>query len=232
MDRIIAGVHRFRSLEYAKNQDLYQELAQRQQKPLAVFVTCSDSRVLPHRITQTQPGDLFEIRNAGNIVPTHGAATGGEEATIEYSLDVLGIKNIIVCGHSQCGAMKAMLEQTPLENLPSAKEWFAHAESTRRIVKQKYPGLSLAELWPIASQENVLVQMNQLSTHPCVAARLAYGDVHIYGWYYDIGSGQVLQYDQNQGCFKELGVDACAATPMPTLTNGSIGSNGAKVSVA
>jgi carbonic anhydrase len=221
MDRIIAGVQRFRRHEYAKNRALYQELAGRQQNPLALFITCSDSRVLPHRITQTQPGDLFEIRNAGNIVPPHGVAAGGEQATIEYSVDVLGIKNIIVCGHSTCGAMKAMLQQTPLEELPSARAWFAHAEATRRIVKQKYPGLSLEELWPIASQENVLVQMNQLSTHPCVAARLSYGDVRIFGWYYDIGEGLVLQYDQLQGRFIELTAEARAAAPLPTLTNGS-----------
>lgn len=218
MDRIIAGVHRFRRTEYAKNRELYEELAARQQNPLALFITCSDSRVLPHRITQTQPGDLFEIRNAGNIVPPHGAPVGGECATIEYSLDVLGIKHIIVCGHSQCGAMKAMLQETPLEQLPAAKAWFSHAEATKRIVKQKYNGLEFNELWTLATQENVLVQMNHISTHPCVAARLASGDVHIYGWYYDIGSGLVLQYDQSQGRFVELGADARAATPSPVLT--------------
>src|SRR4051812_31816563 len=142
MDRIIAGVHRFRTSEYPRNRELYQQLAQRQQRPLALFITCSDSRVLPHRITQTQPGDLFEIRNAGNIVPPHGAAAGGEGATIEYSLDVLGIEHIILCGHSQCGAIRALLEN-PLEDLPAAKGWFAHAEATRRIVKQKYRNLTL-----------------------------------------------------------------------------------------
>lgn len=220
MDRIIAGVHRFRRHEYAKNRALYQELAARQQNPLALFITCADSRVLPHRITQTQPGDLFEIRNAGNIVPPHGAAAGGEGATIEYSLDVLGIKNIIICGHSQCGAMKAMLQQTPLEQLPAAKAWFGHAEATRRIVQQKYRNLSFDELWVAAIQENVLVQMNQASTHPSVAARLASGDVRIFGWYYDIGQGLILQYDQSQGRFVELGADARAAAPLPVLHNG------------
>lgn len=218
MERIIAGVHRFRRTEYTKNREMYQELARKQQNPLALFITCSDSRVLPHRITQTQPGDLFEIRNAGNIVPPHGAPVGGESATIEYSLDVLGIKNIIVCGHSQCGAMKAMLQETPLEQLPAAKAWFSHAEATKRIVKQKYNGLEFNELWTLATQENVLVQMNHISTHPCVAARLASGDVHIYGWYYDIGSGLILQYDQSSGRFVELGADARAAAPSPILT--------------
>jgi carbonic anhydrase len=220
MDRIIAGVHRFRRTEYAKNREMYEELARKQQKPMALFITCSDSRVLPHRITQTQPGDLFEIRNAGNIIPPHGAASGGESATIEYSIDVLAVKHIIVCGHSQCGAMKAMLQETPLEQLPAAKAWFANAEATKRIVRQKYAkgGYDLDSLGILAAQENVLVQMNHVSTHPCVAARLAAGDVQVYGWYYDIGGGLVLQYDQSLGRFVELGADACAASPMPVLT--------------
>src|SRR5687767_13104952 len=164
MDRIIAGVHRFRTYEFVKQREFYAELARRQQHPMALFITCSDSRVLPHCITQTQPGDLFEIRNAGNIVPPHGSAAGGESATIEYSLEVLGIQNIIVCGHSQCGAMKAMLQETPLEQLPAAKAWFAHAEATKRIAKKKYNGLPFNELWIAATQENVLVQMNNIST--------------------------------------------------------------------
>ena len=219
MERIIAGVHRFRTIEYPKNRERYQELARKQQRPMALFITCSDSRVLPHRITQTEPGDLFEIRNAGNIVPPHGAAAGGEGATIEYSLDVLGIKNIIVCGHSQCGAMKAMLEERPLDDLPAAKAWFANAEATKRIVKQKYHNFPMDELWTIATQENVLVQMNHVSTHPSVAARLASGEVRVFGWYYDIGSGQVLQYDQSLGQFLELNSEARAAAPLPTLTS-------------
>ncbi len=104
-----------------------------------------------------------------------------------------------------------------LEQLPAAKGWFSHAEATKRIVKHKYNGLPFEELWLRATQENVLVQMNHISTHPCVAMRLASGDVHIYGWYYDIGTGLVLQYDQAAGRFMELGADARAAAPLPTL---------------
>jgi carbonic anhydrase len=220
MDRIIDGVRRFRESEYVEHRALYQELAARQQNPLALFITCADSRVLPHLITQTRPGDLFEIRNAGNIVAPYGAPSGGEAATIEYSLEVLEIPNIIVCGHSQCGAMKAILEHKALEQLPAGKAWFAHAEATRRIAKLKYADLPFEEMWVLAIQENVLVQMNQISTHPSVAARLASGRVHMYGWYYDIGSGVVLQYDQQQGTFVELGGDARAASPLPTMGNG------------
>jgi carbonic anhydrase len=207
MDKIIAGVQSFCRNSYPKNVQFFEQLATKQQKPIALFITCSDSRVHPNLITQTEPGDLFLIRNAGNIVPPHGAPTGGETATIEYAVEVLGIRNIIICGHSQCGAMKALISNNSLDDLPAVKAWCAHAEATRRIVRQKYRDLSGDELAVATIEENVLVQMNNLSTHPCVAARLAADELHIHGWYYDIGKGQVLQYETAEGRF----VDLCAA---------------------
>lgn len=221
MDKILEGVARFRRHEFPKNRELFEALAARQQNPIALFITCADSRIHPNLITQTDPGDLFLIRNAGNIVPPHGGSVGGEAATIEYSIEVLGIRNIIICGHSQCGAMKALLEERPLEDLPAAKAWFAHAEATRRIARAKYRDLPPQELMLAATEENVLVQLNNLSTHPSVAARLSSGELRIFGWYYDIGSGQILQYDQSLGQFCELEGLACAATPMPVRSNGA-----------
>lgn len=216
MDKLLDGVHAFRNGEYVSRREFFEHLAQKQQKPRALFITCSDSRVDPNLITQTEPGDLFLIRNAGNIVPPYGAAAGGEQATIEYSIAVLGIKNIIVCGHSQCGAMRAMLDADGLGELPSVRGWFAHAESTRRIVREKYMNLLVGESLAIAAtEENVLVQMNHVSTHPYVASRMAQGQLHIFGWYYDIGTGQILQYDQAQGQFVELGQHAVAVKPLP-----------------
>ena len=201
MDKIIAGVQSYCKSNYPKNQHFFEQLAAKQQKPIALFITCSDSRVHPNLITQTEPGDLFLIRNAGNLIPPHGAPAGGETATVEYAVEVLGIRNIIICGHSQCGAMKALLSDQPLDHLPAVKAWCAHAESTRRIVRQKYRNLNGDELAVAATEENVLVQMNNLSTHPSVAARLASAELRIFGWYYDIGSGQVLQYEPSQGRF-------------------------------
>jgi carbonic anhydrase len=211
MEKIIAGVHQFRRAEYPKNRQFFEQLAAKQQKPIALFITCADSRVHPNLITQTEPGDLFLIRNAGNIVPPHGAPTGGETATIEYAVEVLGIRNIIICGHSQCGAMKALISSDSLDDLPAVKAWCAHAEATRRIVRQKYRDLSGDELAVATIEENVLVQMNNLSTHPCVAARLAGDELQIHGWYYDIGKGQVLQYETSEGRF----VDLCANNGRP-----------------
>jgi carbonic anhydrase len=215
MDKIIAGVERFRRHEYPAHRDLFEHLARKQQKPIALFITCADSRVHPNLITQTDPGDLFLIRNAGNIIPPHGSPVGGEAATVEYSLEVLGIRNFIVCGHSQCGAMKAMLEDPHLNDLPAAKAWFQHAEATRRIVRAKYADLSPEERLVAATEENVLIQMNHLSTHPSVAAHLSAGDLRMYGWYYDIGSGRVLQFDQQSGQFQDIGGEALAAAPLP-----------------
>lgn len=215
MDKIIAGFSQFHREVFPASQQFFQQLAAKQQKPQALFITCSDSRVNPNLITQTEPGDLFLIRNAGNIVPPYSASGGGEIATIEYSVEVVGIRNIIVCGHSQCGAMKALLDGGGMENLPAVKAWCSHAEATRRIVERKYHGLNSEELAVAATEENVLVQMNNLSTHPCVAARLASGELKIFGWYYDIGTGQVYQYDQTRGWFFELDGQACAAHPLP-----------------
>src|SRR5262245_40352885 len=138
MDKILSGAQRFRREVFPRNQQFFEQLAGKQQKPVALFITCADSRVNPNLITQTEPGDLFLIRNAGNIVPPYSPSGGGEIATIEYSVEVLGIRNIIVCGHSQCGAMKALLSGNGLEHLPAVKAWCSHAEATRRIVQRKY----------------------------------------------------------------------------------------------
>ena len=155
------------------------------------------------------------------MVPPYGAQSGGEIATVEYALAVLGIKNIIVCGHSQCGAMAAMLDPKDLDSLPGVKGWFQHAEATKQIVSHKYKHLPPDELLVAAVEENVLVQMNNLSTHPTVAARLAMGELNVYGWYYDIGSGKIRQYQQSSGQFKELDGEPVAATPLP-IRSGSV----------
>ena len=215
MEKIIAGVHKFRRSVYPRDRLFFQQLSEKDQKPQALFITCADSRVDPNLITQTEPGDLFLVRNAGNLVPPYTGIASGEAATIEYSIDVLGIKNIIVCGHSQCGAMRALLNPASAEHLPAVRAWFNHAETTRRIVNQKYKDMDPKELIIAATEENVLVQLNNLTTHPAVAARLSAGEVRIFGWYYDIGSGRICQFDQQQGRFLELGATAHATAPLP-----------------
>jgi carbonic anhydrase len=222
MQKLIDGVQRFRREHYLPNQFFFEQIAARQQKPIALFITCSDSRVNPNLITQTEPGDLFLVRNAGNIVPPYGAP-GGEAATIEYSLEVLGIRDIVICGHSQCGAIQALVAADALSGLPAVSAWCHHAEATRRIVRHKYCDLTLPELTAIAAQENVLVQINHLSTHPCVAARLAGGELRVFGWYYDIAAGQVLQYESSTGCFERLNGKQRSAHAPPVLAYAAAG---------
>jgi carbonic anhydrase len=217
MDKLLNGFKQFRAGPYAENRDFFKQLAARQQKPICLFITCADSRIHPNLITGTEPGDLFLIRNAGNIVPPHGFA-GGEAATIEYSVEVLEIRDIVVCGHSQCGAVQAMLAGDKVTDLPNVRAWCQHAEAARRIVQHKYKDLSSAELSAAAAKENVLVQMNNLSTHPSVAARLSSGELRVFGWYYDIGEGQVWQYDESVGRFEPLNSDAQSVRPMPVLS--------------
>ena len=145
------------------------------------------------------------LRNAGNLIPPHGSQVGGEAATIEYAVSVLGIRQIIVCGHSQCGAMKAMLDcPEELRKLPSVRMWLQHAESTRQIVAHKYADLTGEARELVAIEENVLVQINNLSTYPSIAALLATKELQVLGWYFDIATGHVHQYNPASGQFDEL----------------------------
>src|SRR5437588_10073930 len=134
MQKIIDGVRRFQANVFTRQRDLFEQLASKRQSPHALFITCSDSRINPNLITQTDPGELFILRNAGNIIPPYGAANGGEGATVEFAVAALGIQDLILCGHSQCGAMKGLLDLGSLAHLPATAAWLSHAESTRRII--------------------------------------------------------------------------------------------------
>lgn len=200
MRKLITGLHHFQSQIFLSHKELFERLSQGQ-TPDALFVTCSDSRINPNLITQTNPGDLFILRNAGNIIPPYGAANGGEGATIEFAVTALGIKDIIVCGHSLCGAMKGLLHPEQLSNMPTVEAWLAHAEATKRIVEENYKDLSDNELLNVAMQENVLVQIENLRTHPAVAARLARGELNLHAWTYKIQTGEVFSFHPEEGQF-------------------------------
>ena len=200
MEKIIQGIHHFQAHVFSSQQELFARLAAGQ-KPLALFITCSDSRINPNLLTQTEPGELFILRNAGNLVPPYGAASGGEIATIEYAVVALGIRDIILCGHSHCGAMHGLLHQDQVQGMPSVAAWLEHAETTRRIVEEKHRGLSDPQLLVETVKENVLVQLENLQTHPAVAARLANGSLTLHGWVYEIETGQVYAYHPAQQQF-------------------------------
>jgi carbonic anhydrase len=201
MQHLIRGIHRFQSEDFRELHDLFEELAHGQ-KPETLFITCSDSRIDPNMMTQSLPGDLFILRNAGNIVPPHGAGpASGEAATIEFAVTGLGVKDIIVCGHTHCGAMAGLLKPEKLIDMPAVQSWLNHAEATRRIILENYSELDWDALLLAAIRENVLVQIENLQTLPCVAARRARGALHLHAWVYQFETGDVFAYDPRQKKF-------------------------------
>jgi carbonic anhydrase len=218
MQKLVDGIHQFQQNIFSSQRDLFERLAS-DQHPDALFVTCSDSRINPNLITQTEPGELFILRNAGNIIPPHGAANGGEGATIEFAVAGLNVQDIIVCGHSHCGAIKGLLRPESLKDMPTVAAWLSHAEATRRIMREKYRDRTGAAKLTTAVEENVLVQLDNLRTHPTVAARLARGKLKVHAWVYKIETGEVFAYDPQRGQF----VPVAEALPGPVPPPGRLG---------
>ena len=166
MQKLIEGIHHFQQTIFDTEKHLFERLAQGQQ-PLALFITCSDSRIDPSLLTQTKPGELFILRNAGNIVPPSGAVSGGEAATIEYAVAVLKVKDVIICGHSLCGAMDGLLHPGHLDGLSAVNNWLTYAQATGRIIEENYGHVTdKASRLTATVEENVLVQIESLRTHP------------------------------------------------------------------
>jgi carbonic anhydrase len=208
MDQIIRGVLDFKKNIYPERKDLFGTLATGQ-NPDVLFVTCSDSRIDPNLLTGSHPGDLFICRNAGNIIPPHSNETGGMTASIEYAVAVLGVRHIIVCGHTDCGAVKGALDVDGLKGLPHVQEWLGHCRSAMEIVRERHDipadcpvgGEHLNE----AIEENVLQQVQHLKTHPVVAAKMATHKVEIHGWVYNIKSGTIRCCSQHDTSFRDFG---------------------------
>lgn len=220
MQKLIQGIHEFQRTVFTAERELFERLA-RGQSPDTLFITCSDSRVCPNLLTQTVPGELFVIRNAGNIVPPHGPHVGGEAATIEYAIAALRVKDIVICGHTSCGAMKAVVNPKEAEGVPRVAAWLAHADATRQIIRDHYPHLSGHALVTAAVQENVLVQLEHLRTQPMVAAGLAKGTLRLHGWVYKIETGEVFAFDAEQQQFLPL---TEARTPAPAQSRNHLAS--------
>lgn len=192
VDRILRGLSQFQRDVYPKHRELFERLALGQ-RPDALFITCADSRIDPCLITQTKPGDLFICRVIGNIVPPFPDAIGGVSATIEYAVGVLGVADVIVCGHTDCGVMKSVVNPEAVAALPSVSPWIQYAQPARAAA-------GTDDILPI-TEHNVLQQIENLRTHPSVAARLADGDLTLHGWLYHIGDGEVFAYDASAGAF-------------------------------
>lgn len=201
MQKLIDGVAKFKSEVVPEHQALFDKLATGQ-SPEVLFITCADSRIDPALITQTMPGDLFVCRNAGNIVPPHGNSVEGTTASIEFATAVLGVKHIVVCGHTDCGAIKGAMAPQNLEAIPRVQDWVDHARAGVRAAEAQQ-GDGQPDLLA-ATERNVVLQMSHLNSHPAVAARLAAGDIDMHGWVYHIGSGDVTAYDAESDSFTSI----------------------------
>lgn len=205
MPRFAAGVVRFQNEVYPQKKELFEQLS-KGQEPEALFIACSDSRVETAMITQTEPGELFIVRNAGNIVPPHSRQTGGVTASIEFAVAALKVPHIVICGHTECGAMKGAMNPEKLTGLPHVKEWLGYAKAAVDITAVLGKDLSEQERMLMLLEQNVILQLNHLKTHPTVAMRLAAGDLQLHGWVYDIKTGDVHAYDEGKDTFVPVDV--------------------------
>lgn len=201
MDEFLCRVAHFRGQVFPRQSALYQRLVSDGQNPKALMISCADSRVIPELITQADPGDLFVCRNAGNIVPPFSQANGGVSSAVEYAVVALGVRDIVVCGHSDCGAMKAFLHPEKLTEMPNVAAWLRHAHAAHSVVRSAYPDLEAAAAVRALALENVVAQINHLRTHPSVAAALAQGRLTLHGWFFEIESGSILALDGDNGRF-------------------------------
>ncbi|MFI1808813.1 carbonic anhydrase [Streptomyces sp. NPDC020422] len=184
MQDLAEGVARFQRDVFPAKAELFARLATHH-APHTLFIGCSDARVVPELITGTEPGDLFVVRTAGNLVPAHTPEADGVAASIEYAVAALGVRQIVVCGHSACGAMTALAQGQDLSGAPAVAAWLRHADASRARAAAASGDV------PALVRQNVLAQLANLATHPSVARALAERRVTLRGWVYDIGSGRV-----------------------------------------
>jgi len=202
MRDVVDGFLRFQREVFPTRKELFQKLATKQE-PTTLFISCSDSRMVPELVTQREPGDLFVIRNAGNIVPSFGPEPGGVSATVEYAVAALKVTDIVICGHSDCGAMTAVATCACLEHMPAVKNWLRYADAARMINESKHYNSERARIDSMV-RENVIAQLNNLRTHPSVALALAQGKLTLHGWVYDIESGSIVALEPSGNSFVPL----------------------------
>ncbi len=222
MLKLLHGVHKFRSDEFGRYKTLFRKLSREGQNPHTLFITCSDSRVLAELITQSKPGDLFVVKNVGNIVPTAevSGSTNSTAAAIEFAVQTLGVADIVICGHSQCGAMIALLDDSLNPGTqPHLTQWLALAKPVRETLDKSYAHLQgdREQLSTAAAQENVLFALDNLLTYPCVKERLAAGTLRLHGWFFAIATAELFAYDPDSKIFIPLGGSPADKAAEPEL---------------
>lgn len=194
MEQILKGLKRFQTEVFPQYRKLYQALSH-SQKPQVLFITCGDSRVVPNLITQADPGELFISRHVGNIVPPFGGPYGGVSATVEYAVSALKVEHIIVVGHTDCGAMRAVMHPEKLANLPNVAGWLSYVDTAKSIVDALYPDADEDTKLDRLTERNVVLQLKHLETHPYVAMAVAQQKLALHGWIYHIDTGDVDAYN-------------------------------------
>ena len=202
--RLLDGVRAFRREVFPAQRDIYESIASQGQRPHTLLVTCADSRVDPELLTMSGPGEIFVTRNIGNIVPGYGEMLGGVSAVIEFAVTALGVSHIVICGHTDCGAIKALLDRNSVAAMPTVRQWLHNAEAALSVVQaletDAPPDVFIAKL----VEANVLLQLDHLRTHPSVAGRLARGTLAVHGWVYNIATGAVLMHHPTLGRFEAI----------------------------
>jgi carbonic anhydrase len=193
MDKLLKGIRHFQETVVPANRSLFKQLASGQ-RPEVLVVGCADSRLSLDMITQSSPGDMFVCRNAGNIIPPRYEADA-VSATIEFAVSALKIKHIVICGHSDCGAMKGLLHPETLTQMPDVTSWLRHAEGARRAMDALHPGATEKEALTAITRLNVRLQMEHLETHPHVFAQLRNGNLKLHGWVFQIETGDIDAWD-------------------------------------
>lgn len=199
LEQLKAGIRRFQTGVYPDQAEMYRRAASEPQEPHTFFIACADSRIEPEIITQTKAGELFVLRNIGNMIPAYGEMMGGVSAVVEYAVSLVKVKHIVVCGHADCGAMKGLLAPESVSALPAVKNWLTNAAAALGVAEAlgaKHQGMPV-ELIRRLTEQNVLLQIQHLRTHPSVAAAMAREELTISGWVYEIGTGEVRIWEDD-----------------------------------
>jgi carbonic anhydrase len=208
LEQLKNGVRRFRTEIYPAQAEVFAQAAAEPQRPHTLFITCADSRIDPNAITATGPGEVFVTRNIGNMVPAYGEMLGGVSAVIEYAVAALGVRHVALCGHTDCGAMKALLDPSSTAKMPSVRNWLKNAQTALAVASTLHENEIEAyherPLIDVLTEQNVLLQIQHLRTHPSVATAMTLGNLTISGWIYDIASGNVSIAENNDLTFTSL----------------------------
>lgn len=202
--KLLLGVRSFTADVFPEKKEAYERVMRDGQSPHTLFITCADSRIEPAALTQSQPGEIFVSRNIGNLIPAYGEMMGGISAVIEYAVAALEVKQVVICGHSDCGAMKGLLNPSQTAKLPTVRSWLRNAEAALSVAQALQPAADQTAVLDTLIEQNVLLQLNHLRTHPSIAGRLALGNVGIAGWVYDIAKGTVSIYNESTAKFEPV----------------------------